>query len=206
MAENLTHLLATSLGFGALIALLLFLRRRLEGRFAPTWWRQVWTWLMVVMFLYLSARSFLAVWVPSLVDVATPQAVLEGAYDRVNGYSRDHERIVEAGSGGVGGAMATIDGENIWFRHHVHYEDAAGRDVLIRDNDYLRTVTINGATTYTVHWTGMAYLVYWLTAAALFFGGAGPLWAVPPPGSPAEHPRRGGGSGRPGGAEEGGGL
>lgn len=171
MAENLTHLLATSLGFGALIALLLFLRRRLEGRFAPTWWRQVWTWLMVVMFLYLSARSFLAVWVPSLVDVATPQAVLEGAYDRVNGYSRDHERIVEAGSGGAGGAMATIDGENIWFRHHVHYEDAAGRDVLIRDNDYLRTVTINGATTYTVHWTGMAYLVYWLTAAALFFGG-----------------------------------
>ena len=51
------------------------------------------------------------------------------------------------------------------------YEDAAGRDVLIRDNDYLRTVTIDGATTYTVHWTGMAYLVYWLTAAALFFGG-----------------------------------
>ena len=46
MAENLTHLLATSLGFGALIALLLFLRRRLEGRFAPTWWRQVWTWLI----------------------------------------------------------------------------------------------------------------------------------------------------------------
>ena len=113
MAENLTHLLATSLGFGALIALLLFLRRRLEGRFAPTWWRQVWTWLMVVMFLYLSARSFLAVWVPSLVDVATPQAVLEGAYDRVNGYSRDHERIVEAGSGGAGGAMATIDGEHL---------------------------------------------------------------------------------------------
>lgn len=26
-------------------------------------------------------RSFLAVWVPSLVDVATPQAVVEGAYD-----------------------------------------------------------------------------------------------------------------------------
>ena len=78
----------------------------------------------------------------------------------MNGYSRDHERIVEAGSGGAGGAMATIDGENIWFRHHVHYEDAAGRDVLIRDNDYLRTVTINGATTYTVHWTGMAYLVF----------------------------------------------
>ena len=82
MAENLTHLLATSLGFGALIALLLFLRRRLEGRFAPTWWRQVWTWLMVVMFLYLPARSFLAVWVPSLVDVATPQAVVEGASSR----------------------------------------------------------------------------------------------------------------------------
>lgn len=58
MAENLTHLLATSLGFGALIALLLFLRRRLEGRFAPTWWRQVWTWLMVVMFLYLPAGPF----------------------------------------------------------------------------------------------------------------------------------------------------
>ena len=31
MAENLTHLLATSLGFGALIALLLFLRRRLSS-------------------------------------------------------------------------------------------------------------------------------------------------------------------------------
>ena len=126
---------------------------------------------MVAMFLYLPAQSFPAAWVPSLVEVETPQAVVEGAYDRINGYSRDNKRIVEAGSGGGGGAMASIGGEKIWYNHHVHYEDAAGRDVLIRDNDYLRTVTIDGATTYTVHWTGAAYLVYGLTAAALFLGG-----------------------------------
>ena len=170
MAENLTHLLSTSVGFGVVIALLLLLRRALDGRFAPTWWRQVWTWLMVVMCLYLPARSFLAVWIPSLIEVDTPQAVVEGAYDRVNGYLQDNDRIVEAGSGGGGGAMATIGGENIWFRHYVHYEDAAGRDVTIRDNDYLRTVTVDGRTTYTVHWTGVAYLTCQIVAGLLFAG------------------------------------
>ena len=171
MAENLAHLISTSLGFGAVIALLLLLRRGLDGRFAPTWWRQVWTWLVLVMFLYLPARSFLTVVIPSPIELDTPQAVVDGAYDRVNGYIRDHEKIVEAGSGGGGGGAATIGGETYWSRHYVSYADAQGRDVTIRDNDFLRSVTVDGVTTYTVHWTGVAFLVYGMVAVLLFVGG-----------------------------------
>ena len=95
MAENLAHLISTSLGFGVVIALLLLLRRVLDGRFAPTWWRQVWTWLLVVMFLYLPAQSFLTAVIPSLIEVDTPQA--PELQDPVKGGSElpyeDHERV-----------------------------------------------------------------------------------------------------------------
>lgn len=171
MAENLAHLIATSLGFGVVIALLLLLRWRLEGRFAPTWWRQVWSCLLVAMFLYLPTRSLLTEVIPSLIQVDTPQAVVDGAYDRYNTYLWDHEQIVAAGSGGAGGAMTTTADGNMWYRHHVHYENAQGQDVTIRDNDYLRSVTVDGKTTYTVHWTGVAFLVYAIAAALLFIGG-----------------------------------
>lgn len=171
MAENLAHLVATSLGFGVVIALLLLLRRRLEGRFAPTWWRRVWSWLLVAMFLCLPARSFLTGVIPSLIQVDTPQSVVDGAYDRYNAYLWDHEQIVAAGSGGGGGATTMTSDGNMWYRHYVHYEDAQGQDVTIRDNDYLRSVTVDGKTTYTVHWTGVVFLVYAILAALLFIGG-----------------------------------
>ena len=171
MAENLAHLIATSLGFGVVIALLLLLRRMLDGRFAPTWWRNVWSCLLVAMFLYLPTQSFLTGALPALIQVDTPQAVVDGAYDRYNAYLWDHERIVAAGSGGGGGAMTTTEDGNMWYRHYVHYEDAQGQDVTIRDNDYLRSVTVDGKTTYTVHWTGVAFLVYAIAAALLFIGG-----------------------------------
>ena len=171
MAENLAHLTATSLGFGVVIALLLLLRRVLDGRFAPTWWRRVWTWLLVVMFLYVPVRSFLNLAAPSLIRVDTPQAVVDGAYDRYHAYLRDDARIREAGSGGAGGAMTMTEDGNMWYRHYVHYEDAQGQDVTIRDNDYLRSVTVDGRTTYTVHWTGIVFLAYGIAAALLFFGG-----------------------------------
>ena len=86
MAENLAHLISTSLGFGVVIALLLLLRRVLDGRFAPTWWRQIWTWLLVVMFLYLPAQSFLTAVIPSPIELDTPQVVVDGAYDRYNAF------------------------------------------------------------------------------------------------------------------------
>ena len=171
MAENLAHLISTSLGFGAVIALLLLLRRALDGRFAPTWWRQVWTWLLVAMCLYLPARSFLTAVIPSPIELDTPQVVVDGAYDRYNAYLWDHEQIVEAGSGGAGGAMTTTEDGNMWYRHYVHYEDAQGQDVTIRDNDYLRSVTVGETTTYTVHWTGVVFLVYAVIAVLLFVGG-----------------------------------
>lgn len=171
MAENLAHLISTSLGFGVIIALLLLLRRVLDGRFAPTWWRRVWTWLLVVMFLYLPARSFLTAVIPSPIELDTPQAVVDGAYDRYNAYLWDHENIVAAGSGGAGGTGTMTEDGNLWYRHYVHYEDAQGQDVTIRDNDYLRSVTVGETTTYTVHWTGVVYLVYAVVAVLLFVGG-----------------------------------
>ena len=165
MAEHLAHLISTSLSFGVAIALLLPLRRALDGRFAPTWWRRVWTWLLAVMFLALPARSLLDLALPTLIQVDTPQAVVDGAYDRVNGYARDSERGTEGGTTAVAG-----DG-GLWSHHYVRYEDARGRDVTIRDNDYLRRVTVDGETTYTVHWTGIAVLLYGVGAALLFVGG-----------------------------------
>lgn len=48
----------------------------------------------------------------------------------------------------------------MWYSHHVHYTDRQGREVSIRDNDYLRTVTVEGVTSYTVHWTGVIYGAY----------------------------------------------
>lgn len=171
MAENLAHLISTSLGFGAVIVLLLLLRRALDGRFAPTWWRKVWTWLLVAMCLYLPARSFLTAVIPSPIELDTPQVVVDGAYDRVNDYAWDNENIVAAGRGSSGGTAVAIGGETYWTRHYVHYEDAQGQDVTIRDNDYLRSVTVGETTTYTIHWTGVVFLVYAVVAVLLFVGG-----------------------------------
>ena len=165
MAEHLAHLISTSLSFGVAIVLLLPLRRALDGRFAPTWWRRVWTWLLAVMFLALPARTLLDLALPTLIQVDTPQAVVDGAYDRVSGYAWDSERGTE------GGTTAIAEDGGLWSHHYVRYEDARGRDVTIRDNDYLRRVTVDGETTYTVHWTGIAVLLYGVGAALLFVGG-----------------------------------
>lgn len=94
------------------------------------------------------------------IQLSVPQAVEAGAYDRQNAYLQDNERVVEAGGGGMGGDMATIGGENIWYRHHASYENEAGQTVVIEDNDYVRKVTVGDETTYTVHWTGVAYGAY----------------------------------------------
>ena len=171
MAENLAHLISTSLGFGAAITLLLLLRRMLDGRFAPTWWRQVWSWLLVVLFLSLPTRSFLTAVIPSPIVLDTPQSVVDGAYDRYNAYLRDSAGIQAAGSGAGGGAGTMTEDGNLWYRHYVHYQNAQGQDVIIRDEDYLRSVTVDGETTYTVHWTGVVFLGYGMVAALLFVGG-----------------------------------
>lgn len=166
MAENLTFLVSINLGFAAVIALLLALRRALDGRFAPTWWRGVWTMLLVVGCLYLGIGPLMSGRVPALVRLDTPQVVADGAFDSTGAYQRD-ARAVE-GTGSSGGSVSS---EGEWNWYEIRREDSSGREVTIRDNHYVRTVTVDGETVYTVHWTGVAWLAYWAVAGVIFVAG-----------------------------------
>ena len=68
---------------------------------------------------------------------------------------------MEGGGGGMGGAMTSVGGENQWLRHYARYENEAGEEVFIEDNDYFRKVTVGNTTTYTIHWTGVAMGAYY---------------------------------------------
>ena len=166
MAENLAFLVSVNLGFAAVTALLLALRRAVDGRFAPTWWRGVWAMLLVVSCLYLGVEPLLSGRVPALVRLDTPQAVAEGAFDSTGAYQRD-ARATE-GAGSAGGA---VSGEGEWSWYEIRREDGSGREVVIRDNHYVRAVTVDGETVYTVHWTGLAWLAYWVVAGVIFTAG-----------------------------------
>ena len=93
-----------------------------------------------------------------LIQLSIPQAVSEGAYDRENARNRDWEEIQKTGNGGRGAETENQDGERL--RHSVRYENEEGQMVVIEDNDYVRKVTVGDETTYTVHWTGVAYGAY----------------------------------------------
>lgn len=93
-----------------------------------------------------------------LIQLSIPQAVSENAYDRENARNRDWEEIQKTGNGGRGAETENQDGERL--RHSVQYENEAGEMVVIEDNDYFRKVTVGDETTYTVHWTGVAYGAY----------------------------------------------
>ena len=160
MLEQLTALLAASLGGGAAILVLLTLGPLLTRKVSPHW--RYWAWAVVAVSLmaYPILGPVLGALFPAPIQLDVPQMVAHGAYDRYNAYHLDNQRIVEAGAGGAGGTNTYVDGEQMWYSHHVHYTDRQGREVSIRDNDYLRTVTVEGVTSYTVHWTGVIYGAY----------------------------------------------
>ena len=160
MLEQLTALLAASLGGGAAILVLLTLGPLLTRKVSPHW--RYWAWAVVAVSLmaYPILGPVLGALFPAPIQLDVPQMVAHGAYDRYNAYHLDNQRIVEAGAGGAGGTNTYVDGEPMWYSHHVHYTDRQGREVSIRDNDYLRTVTVEGVTSYTVHWTGVIYGAY----------------------------------------------
>ena len=160
MLEQLTALLAASLGGGAAILVLLTLGPLLTRKVSPHW--RYWAWAVVAVSLmaYPILGPVLGALFPAPIQLDVPQMVAHGAYDRYNAYHLDNQRIVEAGAGGTGGTNTYVDGEQMWYSHHVHYTDRQGREVSIRDNDYLRTVTVEGVTSYTVHWTGVIYGAY----------------------------------------------
>ena len=157
MLEQLTALLAASLGGGAAILVLLTLGPLLTRKVSPHW--RYWAWAVVAVSLmaYPILGPVLGALFPAPIQLDVPQMVAHGAYDRYNAYHLDNQRIVEAGAGGTN---TYVGGEPMWYSHHVHYTDRQGREVSIRDNDYLRTVTVEGVTSYTVHWTGVIYGAY----------------------------------------------
>ena len=162
MLDNLSALMSVTLGGSVCILLFLAAGPLLSRRFTPRWRYCAWGVLAAVLILFQPLHTMLPKpedW-SGLIQLSIPQAVEAGAYDRQNAYLQDNERVVEAGGGGMGGDMATIGGENIWYRHHASYENEAGQTVVIEDNDYVRKVTVGDETTYTVHWTGVAYGAY----------------------------------------------
>ena len=158
MLDNLTALAETTLGGSVCILLLLTLGPALSRRFSPKWRYLAWTLVALCLLTFPALRGVVRGELPALVQVPVPQAVENNAYNRYDARDRDYARIVEAGSGSSSGAT---DMQGQWFRHYAHYENEAGQEVLIQDNDYVRTVTVGDKTTYTIHWTGVAMGIYY---------------------------------------------
>lgn len=160
MLDNLSALMSVTLGGSVCILLFLAAGPLLSKHFTPRWRYCAWGVLAAVLILFQPFHTMLPKpedW-SGLVQLSIPQAVSENAYDRENARNRDWEEIQKTGNGGRGAETENQDGERL--RHSVRYENEAGQMVVIEDNDYVRKVTVGGETTYTVHWTGVAYGAY----------------------------------------------
>lgn len=160
MLDNLSALMSVTLGGSVCILLFLAAGPLLSKHFTPRWRYCAWGVLAAVLILFQPFHAMLPKpedW-SGLVQLSIPQAVSENAYDRENARNRDWEEIQKTGNGGRGAETENQDGERL--RHSVRYENEAGQMVVIEDNDYVRKVTVGGETTYTVHWTGVAYGAY----------------------------------------------
>ena len=109
MLEQLTALLAASLGGGAAILVLLTLGPLLTRKVSPHW--RYWAWAVVAVSLmaYPILGPVLGALFPAPIQLDVPQMVAHGAYDRYNAYHLDNQRIVEAGAGGAGGTNTYVD-------------------------------------------------------------------------------------------------
>ena len=160
MLDNLSALMSVTLGGSVCILLFLAAGPLLSKHFTPRWRYCAWGVLAAVLILFQPFHAMLPKpedW-SGLIQLSIPQAVSEGAYDRENARNRDWEEIQKTGNGGRGAETENQDGERL--RHSVRYENEEGQMVVIEDNDYVRKVTVGGETTYTVHWTGVAYGAY----------------------------------------------
>lgn len=165
MLDNLSALMSVTLGGSVCILLFLAAGPLLSRHFTPRWRYCAWGVLAAVLILFQPFHAMLPK--PEdrsgLIQLSIPQAVSEGAYDRENARNRDWEEIQKTGNGGRGAETENQDGERL--RHSVRYENEEGQMVVIEDNDYVRKVTVGGETTYTVHWTGVAYGAYQAVSA-----------------------------------------
>lgn len=152
MLDNLSALVESTVGLSVCILALLVLGPLLSKRFSPKW--RYYAWLLAALIPPI-VSGLISVSRPALIQLPIPQVVEENAYDRYNARDWDNEHIMEAGVGSGGGGATDMQGQ--WFRHYVRYENEAGQTVIIEDNDYVRKVTVGDETTYTVHWTGVAY-------------------------------------------------
>ena len=160
MLDNLSALMSVTLGGSVCILLFLAAGPLLSKHFTPRWRYCAWGVLAAVLILFQPFHAMLPKpedW-SGLIQLSIPQAVSEGAYDRENARNRDWEEIQKTGNGGRGAETENQDGERL--RHSVRYENEEGQMVVIEDNDYVRKVTVGVETTYTVHWTGVAYGAY----------------------------------------------
>ena len=170
--ESMTRLLELSLGCGAVIALLLALTPLLSRRLSPKW--RYTAWLLLCLRLVFFGGSLLDFHPPfrAPVRLEVPQAVVQNAYDPREDYLRDQELARQGTSGsGFGG---TTDLRGTYYRYYIRYEDESGRDVFIENDEFSRTVTVDGVSRRSIHWTAAAGLGWFLVAVssyALSIGG-----------------------------------
>lgn len=164
--DSMARLLELSLGCGAVIALLLALTPLLSRRLSPKWRYTAWLLLCIrlVSFSGLDLRSLLPFRAP--VRLEMPQAVVQNAYDPREDYLRDQELARREGN--FRGAGSTTDMEGTYYRYHIRYEDTLGRDVVIKNDEFSRTVTVDGVSARSVHWTAWAGLGWFLTAIGCY--------------------------------------
>ena len=92
-----------------------------------------------------------------------PQVVEDNAYDRYSAYYQDREAVgqLQLDATSRDGILRSGRLERTWTDHYIVYDDVEMREVEIKDNDFLRAVTVGEETTYTIHWTGVAMGAYY---------------------------------------------
>lgn len=181
MLNFLNALAAASLGGSAAILLLTALSPFLARRFTPAVRRSAWNALAHVLFLipFLS-MPVISDPIPHAVRLDIPQVLVDSEYRFENDYLTDNAYAqihYDSGNDGFTGG-----------RHYLHYRGENGRELVIEDNLFQRTVTEDDVQTQTVHWTTLLFLG-WLMGAAVHiaavwgnyirFRRRAMLWAIP---------------------------
>ena len=162
MAEELAVLAETTLSGSACILLLLASEPLLSQKFSPRW--RYWAWLILGLALLRPGLwQVTEVLIPAPIQLWVPQVVEDNAYDRYSAYYQDREAVgqLQLDATSRDGILRSGRLERTWTDHYIVYDDVEMREVEIKDNDFLRAVTVGEETTYTIHWTGVAMGAYY---------------------------------------------
>ena len=143
MAEELAVLAETTLSGSACILLLLASEPLLSQKFSPRW--RYWAWLILGLALLRPGLwQVTEVLIPAPIQLWVPQVVEDNAYDRYSAYYQDREAVgqLQLDATSRDGILRSGRLERTWTDHYIVYDDVEMREVEIKDNDFLRAVTV----------------------------------------------------------------